>query len=143
MWLVTVVLGAGPASLLGTLSVDVHLHDTYFVVALDHVVAATLLLLLLGSAYERSTALLGRVPHRGLAIASVVGIGGGFGLGIVAMLALGQAGMPQRYPAYVPELEPLHRAVGAGGLLVAVGLLLVGLALATGRRDPIPSTHSS
>ncbi len=119
---------------LGTLSQDVHLHDTYFAVVPLHLAGAAVLLLLVAACLHWSPALFRREPRRSLAIAGVLGLGGGMLVSFVTMTMLGQQGMPRRYQTYVPQFQSLQQWIGLGGLIALVGIVLVGLAFVTGRR---------
>lgn len=119
---------------LGTLSQDVHLHDTYFVIAPMHLAGGAVLLLLTAACFDASAALFGRTPRRGLGIAGVLALGGGMVLSFASMALAGQEGMPRRYYTYVPQFEGMFEQMATGGLVAGVGLVLVGLAIATGPR---------
>ncbi len=109
---------------LATLSVDVHLTDTYFVLGDFHLVA------LLGPAIGGPLALRYFAPQRyasapvwlrraapWLIGAALIGYG-------VSLLRLGHAGMPRRYYAYLPELLPLHRSAAVAATLLGLGMLV-------------------
>lgn len=126
---------------LGMLSQDVHLHDTWFALVPLHLAGAATLLLLVAACFQWSPALLGRTPRRFMGIAGVLGLGGGMLVSFVAMAMLGQQGMPRRYYVYVPQFQSLHQWVGVGGLVTAVGLALIVVAIATGRRRSGGANH--
>lgn len=119
---------------LGTLSPDVHLHDTYFAVAPMHLAGTTALLLLVAACFQHAAALFGRTPRRTLGIAGALALGGGMLTSFGAMARLGQQGMPRRYSTYVPQFEGGFEWMGLGGALAVVGLVMVILAISTGRR---------
>lgn len=126
---------------LGTLSGDVHLHDTWFVLVPLHLTGAATLLLLVAACFQWSPALLGRTPRRVVGLTGVLGLGGGLLISSVAMAMLGQQGMPRRYFTYVPQFQSLHQWVGVGGLIAAVGLALIVVALATGSPAKVRASH--
>jgi len=119
---------------LRSLSADVHLHDTYFVLVPMHLAGAAALLLFVAACLYWSPALFRREPRRWPALAGVLGLGGGMLGSSVAMAMLGQQGMPRRYFVYVPQFQSLHQWIGLGGLVAVVGLAVVCIAIATGRR---------
>lgn len=96
-------LGALTDTLLLSVTVDVHLHDTYFAIAPMHLGWLSLALALALIAAEEPDLLGGRSPARALLRIGgsmvAVGLGGAFWM----MLVIGQRGMPRRYQTYVPE----------------------------------------
>jgi heme/copper-type cytochrome/quinol oxidase subunit 1 len=130
-------LGVAPAlgisalstGLLENLSVDVHLHDTYFVLGGAHLVGGIVLFTSLAAIHAWSDELLGRSyrPHVAR-IACVLVCGGTIAMAVL-MLALGHNGMPRRYQSYIDAFAPQHRAATIAALATALGyaLVLVGL----------------
>lgn len=108
---------------------------TYLSTAPTHLLGGAVLLLLVAACLEHAPLLLRRLPRRGLAIAGVLGLGGGLLTLAAAMMVLGQHGMPLSSPSsYDPRFQALHQQVALGGLVMAVGVVLVVLAMVTGRR---------
>ena len=116
------------------LSADVHLHDTYFAVVPLHFAGGAVMLLLAAACFHWAPTLFGRTPRRFTGLAGVVTLGGGMLVSFAAMAVLGQQGMPRRYFTYVPQFESLHQCVGVGGLIASMGIVMICLALVTGRR---------
>ncbi len=122
-----------------TSSLDVHWHDTYFIVAHFHfiMVGATLTAYLAALHYWFPK-LTGRryseVWARRAAVAVALGFVGTF----LPQFLLGNAGMPRRYYAYPEEWQWLHVAstCGAGLLALGLGTTLVYLGVALRRGPP-------
>jgi len=127
---------------LGTLATDVHLHDTYFVVAHFHFVMAGTMFVFFAGVFYWLPKLSGRMYHEGLArlgaILSVIG----FNLTFLPQFVMGTRGMPRRYYNYgaLPEMQPLHILSTAGAYLQALGFALtifvIVYALLKGRKAP-------
>jgi cytochrome c oxidase subunit 1 len=125
-FLFTFGIGGITGIILGTLSADIHFHDTYFVVAHFHFVmvggtiTAWLAALhywfpkMFGRRYDERVGLLG-------ALLVFMGFLGTF----VPQFLLGNAGMPRRYYAYPPEYQTLHVISTVGSWALAGGLLLI------------------
>ena len=119
---------------LGALATDIHLHDSYFVVAHFHyVMVGGSLVAFLGGLFYWWPKMTGRMYSGlwGKVSAAVVFLG--FNLAFFPQFILGTKGMPRRYFDYVPEFEFWHQVstVGAyllgGGLFIALGVLIHSL----------------
>ncbi len=136
------VLGVAPALIVGgpvqafleSLSIDVHLHDTYFVVGELHFAAHLVVFALLAATHAWGPVLFGRDAHPGLARVGALFVCGGALRMAWEMLALGHAGMPRRYFTYIEQFEPQHRTATLAALATAVGFVIVLVAWLVGRR---------
>jgi cytochrome c oxidase subunit 1 len=128
------ILGA----FLWSLSVDVHLHDTYFVVGRFHYMASCGLLALAVGLFASWRELTGRDPAPRLGVWGAALTFVGLHVTFFFELVLGQQGMPRRYYEYLPTFEMPFRVSGAGAVLLCVGLVLSVVALAANgpRRPP-------
>jgi cytochrome c oxidase subunit 1 len=126
---------------LGTLSVDRHLHDTYFVVAHFHyVMMGGTLIAFLGGLFHWWPKMIGKMYNElgGQISAAIVFIG--FNLTFLPQFVMGSRGMPRRYAQYDPEFQLMHQLSTIGafilglGLFVAAGVLLHSLF--KGRKAP-------
>ena len=110
---------------LGTLATDMHLHDTYFVVAHFHyVMVGGTLVAFLGGVFHWWPKMFGRMYDEfwGRVSAAIVFIG--FNLTFLPQFVLGSRGMPRRYATYDPEFEFLHQMSTVGAMLLGLGLLV-------------------
>lgn len=110
---------------LGTLATDMHLHDTYFVVAHFHyVMVGGTLVAFLGGLFHWWPKMSGKMYSELLGRISCVIIFIGFNLTFLPQFVLGSRGMPRRYATYDPEFAGLHQMSTVGAMLLGVGLLV-------------------
>ena len=126
---------------LGALAVDVHLHDTYFVVAHFHyVIMGGTLIGFIGGLHYWWPKMFGRMYNELWAQIACLLIFVGFNLTFFPQFILGTHGMPRRYAHYLPQYTLLHQLSSLGSLVLAVGFFLcAGVllhAVFRGRRAP-------
>jgi len=119
-------IGGLTGLVLGNLATDVHVHDTYFVVAHFHYVmfGGTIMILFAGLHYWFPK-MFGRMYNERIANISVFIIFIGFNMLYFTMFILGYMGMPRRYWDYLPEYQPLHVISTIGSYILITGLLLM------------------
>ena len=110
---------------LATLGVDVHVHDTYFVIAHFHyIMVGSAVMAYLGGIHFWWPKMTGRkYPERLARLAAVI-IFLGFNLTFFPQFVLGYLGMPRRYHVYPPEFQVLNVLSTAGASILGVGYVL-------------------
>ncbi len=119
------LIGGLTGVMLGTLGIDVHVHDTYFVVAHFHyVMVGVTILAFLGGLHYWWPKMTGRLYSEFWSRLSALLIFVGFNLTFFPQFLLGYMGMPRRYHAYPEQWQTLNVLSSAGASVLAVGFLL-------------------
>jgi cytochrome c oxidase subunit 1 len=110
---------------LACLGLDVHLHDTYFIIAHFHyIMVGGMVMAYLGGIHFWWPKMTGRLYPEGWARFATLLVFVGFNLTFFPQFILGYLGMPRRYHAYPPEFQVLNVMSTAGASILAVGYLL-------------------
>lgn len=110
---------------LATLNTDVHLHDTYFVVAHFHyVMMGSALIGMIGGLHHWWPKMTGRMYNEKTAIIACIIIFVGFNITFFTQFMLGSQGMPRRYYDYQPEFQVYHVISTIGSYIMAFGFFL-------------------
>ena len=119
-------IGGLTGMFLGALSVDVHLHSTYFVVAHFHYVmmGGTVMAFLAGLHYWWPK-MTGRMYPEGVGRFCAVLMFIGFNVTFLTQFVLGSRGMPRRYYDYLEEFKPLHQMSSWGAWLLGLTFLII------------------
>jgi cytochrome c oxidase subunit 1 len=117
-------VGGMTGMFLAALAVDVHVHDTYFVVAHFHyIMVGGMVMAYLGGIHFWWPKITGRLYPEGWARFSAILIFVGFNLTFFPQFVLGYLGMPRRYHVYPDEFQVLNVMSSAGASILAVGYL--------------------
>ena len=110
---------------LATLAIDVHVTDTYFVIAHFHyVMVGGMVMAYLGGVHFWWPKMTGRLYPEGWAKFAALLVFAGFNLTFFPQFILGYMGMPRRYHAYAPEFQVLNVMSTAGASILGIGYLI-------------------
>jgi cytochrome c oxidase subunit I len=134
-------IGGLTGIMVGVLSVDIHLHDTYYVVSHFHyVMMGGSVIALLGGLHYWWPKMTGRMYNETLGKIAAILIFVGFNVTFFTQLILGSKGMPRRYYTYVEEYTTMHQISTMGSWVLGLGLFLVAgyllVSIFRGRKAP-------
>jgi cytochrome c oxidase subunit 1 len=109
---------------LGALSTDLHLHDTYFIVAHFHyVMMGGTIIAFVGGIHHWWPKIFGKMYNEFTAKIGFWLVFIGFNLTFIPQFIMGSQGMPRRYASYAPEFHIYHQLSTVGAFTLLAGFL--------------------
>jgi cytochrome c oxidase subunit 1 len=110
---------------LATLGLDVHVTDTYFVIAHFHyIMVGGMVMAYLGGIHFWWPKISGRMYPEGWAKFAALVVFAGFNLTFFPQFIVGYLGMPRRYHAYPPEFQVFNVMSTAGASILGLGYII-------------------
>ena len=129
-------IGGLTGLVLGSLSTDIHLHDTYFVPAHFHyVMFGGTVFIFFAAMHYWFPKMYGRMYNEKVAKIALAIMFGGFNMLYFPFFLLGYFGMPRRYFDYLPEFGTLHHLSTVGSWVLILGLIIMIVNLIKGLRS--------
>jgi cytochrome c oxidase subunit 1 len=119
------LIGGLTGLFLATLGTDIHLHDTYFVVAHFHyIMVGGAIMGYMGGLHYWWPKMTGRMYSEFFSRIAAILVFVGFNLTFFPQFVVGYLGMPRRYHSYPDEMQVLNVMSSAGASVLGLGYLL-------------------
>jgi cytochrome c oxidase subunit I len=136
MFLFLFTIGGVTGIMLGAISVNVHLHDTYYVVAHFHyVMMGGTVFAFLGGLHYWWPKMIGKMYNEFWGKVAAVILFIGFNMTFLPQFIMGSQGMPRRYYNYVEQFQTLHQYSTVGSWILGVGFIIVAIYLVISLRS--------
>jgi len=123
-------IGGFTGIMLGALSIDIHMHDTYFVVAHFHyVMMGGTVVAFFGGLHYWWPKIWGKMYNEFWAKIAVGLFFIGFNMTFFTQFILGSQGMPRRYYNYLDQFQPLHAFSSIGAWIIGLGFIVMAVYL--------------
>jgi cytochrome c oxidase subunit I len=130
MFLSLFTIGGLTGIYLGVLSIDMHLHDTYFVVAHFHyVMMGGTVMAFLGGIHYWWPKMWGKMYNETAAMVSAGLIFVGFNVTFFPQFIMGAQGMPRRYYSYLEQYQTIHVTSTIGTWILGLGFIIMAVYL--------------
>jgi cytochrome c oxidase subunit 1 len=136
-FLLLFAIGGLTGIFLGTLAIDVHLTDTYFVVAHFHyVMMGGTVIAFVGGLHYWWPKMTGRMYNENWGRFASLLVFIGFNTTFIPQFVMGGLGMPRRYYNYLPRFQVYHTISTIGSWILATGFFITAAYLLASLRKP-------
>jgi cytochrome c oxidase subunit I len=137
------VIGGVTGIVLAVIALDVHFHDTYFVVAHFHyVMVGGTLMAIMGGLFYWFPKMFAKQCNEFGAMLSWFFIFFGFNVTFYPQFVLGAMGMPRRYHDYIPAYQSLNTISTVGSWMIATGFIIALVIVIRALLDKKTVTHN-
>ena len=125
-FIILFTIGGLTGMFLGTLALDIHLHDTYFVVAhLHYVMFGGTVIAFLGGLHYWWPKMTGRMYSEGAGRVACLLVFVGFNMTFFIQFVMGSQGLPRRYYDYPERFALGHQISTIGSFIMAAGFFVM------------------
>lgn len=134
------MIGGFTGLVVGALAADIHVHDTYFVVAHFHyTMFGGVGFAFIGAVHYWFPKIWGRMYNERLANIGFGTLFAGFNLLYFPLFIVGIQGMPRRYFDYLEEFTFLNQLATVGSWVLVIGFIIIIYNLVKGARKGVPA----